>query len=270
MEEEMMTSEQGIKLYAEVGLSENTFYRNAREGKIKKTLPEGRQRDALYRAEDIRTIVEFYRRKRKDRVQAIRTKKEERGKTDWVQAGDLPYLLALDLNVYREASLGDINLYMSWLKRNPRLTMAAFAAPDREKVLAYLTLLPVPESTALTILRGEKRVARIRPEEIETYEREGGYTLLAQAIAARPEHSAQVNTVLKKFMEYWCSQYPKRHIEKIYAQAATDKGDILIQKLFFAPRYDLAEGAYELDLKRPAASRFIRRLQRCMGDKGQK
>ena len=37
-EEELINSEQGIKLYQEVDLSENTFYRHAREGKIRKTL----------------------------------------------------------------------------------------------------------------------------------------------------------------------------------------------------------------------------------------
>jgi tetratricopeptide (TPR) repeat protein len=100
MREEMVTSEQGIMLYAEVGLSENTFYRNVREGKIRKYLPEGRQRDALYNAEDIRTIVEFYRRKRKGRVEAIRTLKEGPGKTDWVQSGNLPYLVAHDYDVF--------------------------------------------------------------------------------------------------------------------------------------------------------------------------
>ncbi len=61
--------------------------------------------------------------------------------------------------------------------------------------------------------------------------------------------------------DFWYDQYPERYIDKIYAQAASDKGDILIQKLYFAARYDIAETAFMLDLKRPGASRFIKNLQ---------
>src|SRR5437588_7751693 len=100
MKEEMITSEQGVKLYTEAGLSENTFYRNAREGKIRKILPKERQRGALYSADDTRAIVELQRMKRKSRVEAIRNERKEQGKTDWVQANDLPYLLALDYEMF--------------------------------------------------------------------------------------------------------------------------------------------------------------------------
>src|SRR5579883_297781 len=100
MQEKWVDSEEGIRLYTEGGISENTFYRHAREGRIRKSLPQGRQRDALYNLEDIRKVIEFHRLKRKRLVEAIRTKKEEQGKTDWVQAGDLPYLLALDYEMF--------------------------------------------------------------------------------------------------------------------------------------------------------------------------
>jgi len=52
-------------------------------------------------------------------------------------------------------------------------------------------------------------------------------------------------------MQHWCEQYPKRYISKIYAQAESNAGDILIQKLFLAPRKDLAPNAYVLNLMFP-------------------
>ena len=61
--------------------------------------------------------------------------------------------------------------------------------------------------------------------------------------------------------DFWYNHYPERYIDKIYAQSVSDKGDILIQKLYFAARYDIAETAFMLDFKRPGASRFIRDFQ---------
>jgi hypothetical protein len=66
---------------------------------------------------------------------------------------------------------------------------------------------------------------------------------------------------MNTLMDFWYNQYPERYIDKIYAQSVSNKGDILIQKLYFAARYDIAETAFMLDLKRPGASRFIRHFQ---------
>ncbi len=127
--------------------------------------------------------------------------------------------------------------------------------------------MPLPEPVILEVLRGEKHETRIRTEEIETYERKGGYTLLAESVVADPEHPEQLNTLLKHLAEYWCEQYPDRYITKIYAQAESRRGDILIQKVFFAPREDLAPNAYVLNLSRPGASRFVRHFQQCIEEK---
>jgi hypothetical protein len=72
---------------------------------------------------------------------------------------------------------------------------------------------------------------------------------------------------LRHLTEYWCEQYPDRYVTKIYAQAESRHRDILIQKLFLAPREDLAPNAYILNLMRPGASRFVRSFQQCIEQK---
>jgi len=88
-------------------------------------------------------------------------------------------------------------------------------------------------------------------------------------VVTDPEHPEQLNTLLKYLTEYWCQLYPDRYITKIYAQAETREGDILIQKLFFSPREDLAPTAHMLNMMRPGASRFMRQFQQCIEEKRQ-
>ncbi|GCF10609.1 hypothetical protein [Dictyobacter arantiisoli] len=147
------------------------------------------------------------------------------------------------------------------------MSLAAFDANDRRTVLAYIAIIPIKESTILKVLKGEMKETDIRPEDIELYDRKGGYTLLAESAACHPDYPEKLGEVIRYLLNYWLEQYPDRYIEKIYAQAASDKGDILIQKLFFAPLYDLAEDAYVLDMKRPGASRLIRNFQDSLKNK---
>ncbi|HEY3994322.1 MAG TPA: hypothetical protein VGM01_15745, partial [Ktedonobacteraceae bacterium] len=119
------------------------------------------------------------------------------------------------------------------------------------------------------VLSGKRHETNIQNDEIETYERKGEYTLLAESVVVDPDHKEALNTLLSHLTEYWCNQYPDRSISKIYAQAESEHGDILIQKLFFAPLEDLASNAFVLNMKRPGASRFIRSFQNCIKEKSQ-
>lgn len=188
--------------------------------------------------------------------------------TDWVGPADVTSTVALDFLVYQEAIIADINHYVSWVRKNPHLSLAAFDVNDRKTVLAYVALLPLPETLILEVLSVRKTVMDIRAEEIESYERDGGYTLLVESAACHPEHPEKLGVVLKELLNYWCEQYPNRFIEKIYAQSVSEKGDVLIQKLYLAARYDIAETAYMLDFRRPGASRLMRRFQECLKSKG--
>ncbi|BCL82369.1 hypothetical protein ccbrp13_48340 [Ktedonobacteria bacterium brp13] len=134
-------------------------------------------------------------------------------------------------------------------------------------MLAYIAVLPVKEETIIKVLKGGMKETEIKPDDIELYDKKGGYALLAESAACHPDYPEKLGEVIRHLLNYWLDQYPDRYIEKIYAQAASDKGDILIQKLFFAPLYELADDAYVLDMKRPGASRLIRNFQQDLKSK---
>src|ERR1700694_2414156 len=82
-------------------------------------------------------------------------------------------------------------------------------------VLAYISLVPLPEQTILSILKGERPELSISADEVQTYERIGGYTLLAESVVVDPDYPEQLNHILREVLNYWCEQYPDRYIEKI-------------------------------------------------------
>jgi hypothetical protein len=69
---------------------------------------------------------------------------------------------------------------------------------------------------------------------------------------------------LREVLTYWCRQYPDKYIEKIYADAATDHGDMLARKLYFSPLYHVSDRAYVLDLRKPGISKIVRNFQECL------
>ncbi len=138
--------------------------------------------------------------------------------------------------------------------------MGAFSQ-DRSECLAYLQLVPLDERVILEILSGRRSESSITPDEVRSYDEPGGYTLLAVSAVCQPDRSELLYVILRRYMDFWKSQYPERFIAKIYAQAVSERGDMLIQHFFMAPRYDLSPNAYVLDLARPSASRIVRRFQ---------
>jgi len=265
--EDMITAEQGIKLYAEVGLSANTFYRNAREGKIRKSLPKGRQRDALYYAEDIRNITELYRKKRKSRLELRRNQKEEHGVTDWAKSGDLPYLLTLDYEMFGIEETVDLSITHAWFKKNPYMCRVIYNEADRKDMWGYLTMVPLKEETILKLLKREMHERDIQTEDILTYEEGKAYSVYVNGVVIKPQYHVYLRTLVNSLFNFWCDQYPKIRIEKIFAYAYSEEGWNLIKQLFFAPRYDIGERAFELDpmLKNP--SKLITAFQDCINEK---
>jgi len=125
----------------------------------------------------------------------------------------------------------------------------------------------LPEQVILSILKGERPELSISADEVETYERKGGYTLLAESVVVDPDHPEQLNTVLREVLSYWCKQYPDRYVEKIYADAATKHGDILARKLYFSPLYNISDTAYVLDLRKLGISKVVKNFQECLKQK---
>lgn len=236
------------------------FFYYVKMGQIAKE-PNSPRRNARYSVTDILKIKGKLASKKP-------AKKTTETMVDWIGVDDVLTSLQLDYRVYgSEVFLADLQYYAERVKKNPYVALAVFDSPKRERILAYISLLPLSEQTIIEVLKGDRHETAISTGEIETYERKGGYTLLAESVVTDPQHPEQLNKLLNHLMSYWCEQYPDRYITKIYAQAESKQGDILIQKLFLAPREDLAPNAYVLNLARPGASRFIRRFQECIKQK---
>lgn len=187
---------------------------------------------------------------------------------DWLQPTDIPASLALDQIVYHEMFLAEAEVYMAWRRKNPYISMAAFDAKDRRTCYAYIGLIPLPESVILDILTGKRDEKEITPDEILSYDQPGEYTVLANSAVVHPDYPELVSKVITAIAEYWLEQYPDRRIKRIYAQAVSDEGRIMAQKLYLGPLYMLQdqemvriEDAYVLDLIDIAASRIIRQFQ---------
>jgi hypothetical protein len=254
---------------AKLNASTSTFKRYIDSGKIRKIIPPNRKQGMYAKAdvdrmvEEMRPFTSIGKQKRKN----LNEKQRISTSLDWQRISDLPAILKLDLTVYKENIVGDIGLYISWEKKNPKITILSFERNNRDNVLAYISLVPLPEHIILAILKGEREEVSISANEIETYERKGGYVLLAESVVMHPDHPEQLYNLLKEVLNYWYEQYPDRYIEKIYADAVSDNGDILARKLFFSPLYDVSNTAYVLDLKKPGITKIIKNFQESLRQK---
>lgn len=251
-QERYITSKEGEKI---LGVKRNVFFYYVESGQIEKK--EAEKGPNLYKYSDILKVKENRDRRKKKLATSI----------DWQKISDLPAVLKLDFEVYKEEIVGDIGLYVSWAKKNPKITLLSFEGNNRENVLAYISLVPLPEQTILAILKEDRTELTIKPDEVESYERKGGYTLLAESAVTHPNHPEQLSKVISAVLNFWIEQYPDRYVEKIYAQAESKEGDILVRKLFFSPLYNISDKAYVLDLRKPGASRLIRTFQEQLKEK---
>lgn len=253
-QDEFVPWSQGAEI---LGMKRTTFFHYVRTGQIHSEL--GRKpRDGRYSLEDIHKLKE---RREQGKPRKPYRKKPSPVLIDWLQPSDIPAGLKLDYLLYHEnIDLAEAAVYQSWRQNNNLLTMGAFSK-DRLECFAYLQLVPLHEQTILDILSGKREEDSIKPEEVLAYNRSGGYTLLGVSAVCHPERPDLLFRLLDRIMDFWIEHYPERYITKVYAQAVSKRGDMLIQHLFMAPRPDLALNAYELNLARPAASRIVRRFQ---------
>lgn len=246
-----------------LGVGRSSFFYLVESGQI--AVEPGRgPRDGRYSLEDIQRVAE--RRARGERRKSSRRRVRPTPVIlDWLSPDDIPAILRLDKIVYDEMFLAAMERYRQWSIKNSQLALAAFdARSDRQTMLAYIACLPLDESVILQIMRGEREEISITADEIQTYERPGPYTLLANSAVVHPEHPYLLRRVLQGTIDAWFDRYPERYVTRVYAQSVSERGDLLISSFFLQPRYDLAPNAYMLDLARPGRSKMIRMFQEAL------
>lgn len=243
---------EAVKLFSP--LDRNAFSYRVRAGDI--VVLEGKTK--AYQVESILKTKEAILEERKAKQEVL---------IDWLYASDLPAGLKLVQSLYGpDIDLADLAIYQSWRKHNSRITMAAFSR-DRQECFASIQVLPLDEQVILNILSGKRTESSILPDEVRSYDEPGPYTLLVTNATVLPDKPEMLYQILYRYTEFWIEQYPERYITRVYAQAVSERGDLLIQHFFMTPRYDLAKNAYMLDLARPGASKMVRLFQRRIREK---
>jgi hypothetical protein len=240
-----------------LGVKRNAFFYLVESGQVR-VEPGRKPRDGRYSLQDILKVKE---KREQKKPRKPHRKKLPPTAFDWLRWDDLPASLRLDQLVYgEEVDLGEVSIYQGWRKKNPNTSIAAFDAKDRSICLGYCGLVPVSEQTCIDVLAGRRSETTITADDIEAYDRPGGYTLYAISAVVHPDRPDLLFQLLSRYMAFWVEQYPERYIRKIYALAVSEQGEMLVQHFFMAPRPDLAYNAYELDLARPSASKIIKRF----------
>lgn len=259
---ELLTSVEAIALFEKAGLSEATFYRKVRDEKvIDKILPKGRTRGARYPKEQVEKVIQIEGNLPPEK------KEEPAAETDWIQTNDLPYILAYDLEMYGIENTVDISITHAWWKKNPYMCRVLFDKKDRRNIWGGITIIPMQEEKIFQLLRGEIEERDITPDDILTYEPGKEYYGYIASATVKPERRNHFRKLLRNMLAYWCEQYPNIRFKKLYAYASSSEGWDLVSHLFFAPRYDIGENAFELDPYRRNPSKIITEFQDCIRNK---
>jgi hypothetical protein len=250
---------EAVHLFMDAGFSETTFRRKVQEFPVDHILPLGRARGALYLESDVRAALE---ESRKENLQQEEKSKQEDVLIDWSGALDAAAGLRLSQQLYGpDVDIAELAIYQSWRKNNNQLTLCAFSL-DRRECFAELQVLPLAEPLIEDILRGKRKESSIRPDEIRNYEGPGPYSLIVTNAVTLPERPELLLRLLLRYMDFWVEQYPDRYIKRVYTQAVSERGFMLVQHFFMTPRFDLNFNAYMIDLAYPSASRIVRHFKR--------
>lgn len=236
------------------------FFYYVRTQQIRKKPHPTKQRETLYNRDDILKIKEKRNQKGKTRSATPALT----GATDWVQYDDLPYLQALDYRLYGPANTVPIDTTHAWWRKNPYMCRILFNEHDRRDIWGAITVMPMREETIVKLLRDEIMEKQITPDDILTYEDGGKYYGYIPSAMVLPEHRRHFRKLLQSVFAFWCEQHPRVQFIKLYAFALSEEGLDLIRHLFFAPRYDLGENAFELDPYRRNPSKLIKSFQECI------
>lgn len=264
-DKEFYNAQEATSRLATVGIPSSTFYRWVRKGLLTKELPLGRVRGALYSKDQIEKLME--RHLVSDTHETKTETPNNKAQTDWIQDGDIPYVMALEWETYGPEFTADVRVSKEWWKKNPFMCRILFDAMDRRHVWGALTIMPLKEEVILRILRKEMADEDITKNDILVYEPGKEYMGYVGATIIRPEYRNHFRRLIKDTLDFWIDQYPQIKLAKLYAYAASEEGLGLIKHLYFSPRYDLSDNAYELDLYKFNPSWLIQAFQHGINEK---
>jgi hypothetical protein len=258
-----------------LGIPPSTFRNYVKLGLIPREVPEERS-EGFYSAALIAALVPLFatretltptvlRREMAHIRDRIIPKKPWLGVTDWITFDDLAYVQHLDLQMYGVENTVDMSITWPWWQANPYMCRVLFDVADRKVIWGALTVMPMREETIFRLLRHEMAEREITPQDILPYEVGHSYSCYVPSLVIRPERRTHMRILIKSVLDFWCASYPQIKIDRLYAYDASLEGARMIHHLFFSPRYDIGENAYELRPLRPGnPSPLIQEYQSCI------
>lgn len=216
--EDMLTAREAIDAFRNAGLSETTFRKRIKDGKIEKHLPEGRDRGALYPRRQVLAVIGEEKPKKPGRSH------HDLKPTAFLRATtqDMPEIAALLETLYK-AKISS-KKRAAWLEKNPEV---AYVLRSEEKIVGCAFLMPLREEIILNSLQMEVKPA-IKLSDILVYEPGSHVHLYLRSVGIVQK------TVSKKQYKYWSMKLilgiakslvdlgsKGVIIEKIYAQGDT-------------------------------------------------
>jgi hypothetical protein len=284
-QEEYITSKAGADL---LGVPRQSFFYYVESRNIRKRETNRGGKDKYeYNYEDLLNIRDDIQAKMSARKkstspgtsEATRLRAENQvtlsGATDWATNEDLPYIYALDCDIYGIEYSVPANKTLQWKKKNPTMIRVLFNANNRKEIWGCLTIMPMKEEVIFDLLRGDMSEQEITSEHILEYEPGKDYSCYIASCVIRPEKSHSFNLLLNSTLNYWCD-HSDIHLHKFYGFAAgasvdnltaANDGMRLVKKLYFSPRYDIDKNAWELNLDYYNPSPIIQKFQNCLQSK---
>ncbi len=265
------------QLMKRANISMSTFYRLAAKAHIEKHLAHGQQRGASYNKIQVDELIEGstsrkgVNRKQTQRVTSVKPQ-QEHATTDWIRSEDLPYIFALDYELYGEANTVSPLVTGLWWQKNPFACRILFDKENRKDIWGAFTILPMEEEVIYRLLSEDLLEKDITPDLLLSYEAGGEYSGYIASLAVRPERRPHLLSLITSVLNFWYEQYPTIQLKKLYAFAlGAEEGESdglrMIRKLYFAPRYDIGENAWELRLDHYNPSSIIQQFQKRLTEK---
>jgi hypothetical protein len=230
----LLTSKEAIKIFIAAGLSEPTFRRRVRQGRIKKRLPEGRTRGALYPESQVRLAA--LEEKATAQLPRKHVKSQPLLATTFSKAtpNDMPEMAVL-LETFYNAKISVVKR-AAWIERNPDI---AYILRSNGKLVGCAFIMPLSETKIMQILSSQVKPAT-RPQEIELYEPGKHVYLYVRAAGV-------LQSVSKVQRKYWAAKLivglvrmvielgsKGIYVEKVYTQGDTVLGEKALKMLGFA------------------------------------
>lgn len=253
MTDRFIPASEAIKL---LNMPSATFYRLVNDGKITKHRKSEADKHGLYDPKELARL------KRQMQLEAEPTDPPALG---WLTEADLGNLYNLEYAHYGPDT-GNPAIVQHWIRRNPQIGRILFNANDHKDLWGAILLLPMTEDSIIKILRQNMRDVDLKPEQdLLLYNQPGPYNIYAASAIIRTDKRQHFPLLLSGWFDFFGELAPRGvHIGKIYARILSDSGIMMVKKLFFSPRRDIASNAWELDLSEPNPSRIVQGFQYCM------